>query len=83
MNGLPSWWGSSLACGCVRGVRLCAEGERLWNAVADAHNEIAKAFRNAPELPHSGVGLAYRAALQDFNAHVEVVAEAAEQRPML
>jgi hypothetical protein len=63
---LPRWWGLRLPCGCVRGVKLCAEAERLWEAVAEAHHAYAQ--------EHSvRIGrlrrVDYDEALAAFNAH--------------
>lgn len=87
MSSLPSWWGASLPCGCVRGVRLCAEAVSLWDAVADAHKVLADAIsiRITLNLPivRDREQRAYDNALAAFNAHVEIAAEPAVQAPML
>jgi hypothetical protein len=80
---LPAWWGSSLPCGCVRGVKLCDEAVRLWDDVADAHNVLAKSW-----TLHNGVDTAiarghYDEALSRFTAHIEIEAEPAVQGMML
>lgn len=86
---LPSWFGSTLSCGCVRGIKVCAEGERLWDAVADAHNALAAVWREKVE--HGGsyeprllaARRPYDEALAAFTAHVEVDAKVGVQAVML
>ena len=48
-----------LACGCVRGITLCARAEALWDAVADAHKLLVHEHRLGP----------YELAMQEYNAH--------------
>lgn len=82
---LPSWWGTSLPCGCVRGVKLCSQADQLWDAVADAHNEVAQAARLSG-VNSSGASVAvrlYEKQLAAFSAHVEIEAETAVQATML
>lgn len=81
-RGLPSWWGAALPCGCVRGVKLCAEGEALWDAVADAHKPLAT-LRDYYSREYRSLISDYNARLENFNAHVEFVAEAATQESLL
>lgn len=84
---LPSWWGVSLPCGCVRGVRLCSDGEQLWNAVADAHKPLARwllsdrTFYRYTEIKAARSD--YDAALTAFTAHVEPSPEFAVQEVLL
>lgn len=82
MSGLPSWWGASLPCGCVRGVKICGEAEALWDAVADAHKAIA-AVTSFWGYEYRGARNAYDDALAAFSAHVEISVESAVQRTML
>ena len=79
---LPPWFGNHLPCGCVRGVKLCAEAEALWDDVADAHNVLAATWREnipqwgayEPRLLAARKG--YDAAMDAFMSHVEVAGEA-------
>lgn len=83
---LPAWFGSRLPCGCVCGVRLCAEAEALWDAVADAHKDVASAWgdqRLGIPVNLDRVKVPYEAALAAFSAHVEIEAEPAVQGAML
>ncbi len=78
---LPAWWGRELPCGCVRGVKLCAEAVLLWDAVADAHKLLAQAYAlNAPTILQNA---AYGRSLSAFTAHVDIATESAVQEPML
>lgn len=84
-HGLPSWFGVSLACGCIRGVRLCRDAEQLWDAVADAHNVLAAAFRARVNISDARLPEVdgYNRAMAAFQAHIEIVADDAVQGAIL
>ena len=79
---LPVWFGIKQSCGCVRGVRICPTAEALWDAVADAHKDVARLLGNQGYFP---AFQSYERALQLFNAHYEGDSEPApaEQGAML
>lgn len=79
---LPTWWGRELPCGCVRGVKLCDEGEIRWDAVADAHKPLSR-LRDYEGREYRSLLSDYNAQLETFLMHVDIAAEVAVQEPML
>jgi hypothetical protein len=55
-------WNVTLPCGCRRGFVLCAEAQRLWRRVADAHHAVVTQAAPRDE---------WEAARRKYDAHFE------------